>query len=177
MGWARAGLGAVGLAALVTTAAVSQDKQKPAQTPPQVNALLACRNVADSAERLACYDKAAATIGDAVAKQELVVFDREGVRKTKRGLFGFSIPNLGVFGDDDQVEIKQVEGTIAGYSYNADGRYVFRLADGTRWSQMDDKVIAVPPRNGEKVVVRRGALGSYILAIDKRPGVKVRRVQ
>ncbi|HEY0630073.1 MAG TPA: hypothetical protein VGD23_12170, partial [Sphingomicrobium sp.] len=116
-------------------------------------------------------------ISDAVAKQDLVVFDREGVRKTKRGLFGFSIPNLGVFDDDDQVEIKQVEGAIAGYSYNADGRYIFRLADGTRWSQMDDKVIAVPPRNGEKVVVRRGALGSYILAIDKRPGVKVRRVQ
>lgn len=176
MGWARAGLSAIGLAVLVTAAAASQDK-KPAQTPPQVNALLACRNVTDSAERLACYDKAAATISDAVAKQDLVVFDREGVRKTKRGLFGFSIPNLGVFDDDDQVEIKQVEGAIAGYSYNADGRYIFRLADGTRWSQMDDKVIAVPPRNGEKVVVRRGALGSYILAIDKRPGVKVRRVQ
>ncbi|HEY0628432.1 MAG TPA: hypothetical protein VGD23_03800, partial [Sphingomicrobium sp.] len=121
MGWARAGLSAIGLAVLVTAAAASQDKlavlvtaaaasqdKKPAQTPPQVNALLACRNVTDSAERLACYDKAAATISDAVAKQDLVVFDREGVRKTKRGLFGFSIPNLGVFDDDDQVEIKQV---------------------------------------------------------------------
>ena len=105
------------------------------------------------------------------------MFDREGVRKTKRGLFGFSIPNLGIFGDDDGTEVKQIEGAIAGYGHNADGGYIFRLADGTRWSQMDDKVLAIPPRNGEKVVVKRGALGSYILALDKRPGVKVKRIQ
>lgn len=177
MGWAKAGLVAVGLAMLAMTPAASKDVKRPAETPPQVNALLACRSVTGSAERLACYDRAAASIGDAVAKEELVVFDREGVRKTKRGLFGFSIPNLGVFGDDDQTEIKQIEGTIASYGTNADGGYIFRLADGTRWSQMDDKVIAIPPRNGEKVIVKRGVLGSYMLAVGKQPGVKVRRVQ
>lgn len=177
MGLARMGLVTIGLSLLATTAAVSKDAKKPAETPPQVSALLACRGVSDSAARLACYDKAAATIGDAVAKEELVVFDREGVRKTKRGLFGFSIPNLGIFGDDEGAEVNQIEGTIAGYGTNADGGYIFRLADGTRWSQMDDKVIAIPPRNGEKVVVKRGVLGSYILAVGKQPGVKVKRIQ
>lgn len=177
MGLARIGLVAIGVATLSAAPAMAKNARKPAETPPQVNALLACRSVADGAARLACYDKAAATIGDAVAKEELVVFDREGVRKTKRGLFGFSIPNLGIFGDDDAVEINQIEGTIAGYGTNADGGYIFRLADGTRWSQMDDKVIAIPPRNGEKVIVKRGVLGSYLLAVGKRPGVKVKRVQ
>lgn len=177
MSWAKLGLGMIVATMLATPAEAAKEGRKPAQTPPQVNALLACRGIADSAERLACYDKAAGTIGDAVAKEELVVFDREGVRKTKRGLFGFSIPNLGIFGDDDGTEVKQIEGAIAGYGHNADGGYIFRLADGTRWSQMDDKVLAIPPRNGEKVVVKRGALGSYILALDKRPGVKVKRIQ
>lgn len=178
MGWTKIGLGAVGVAFLLTTSAASKDPKPAPQTPAQINALMACRAVADSAERLACYDKAASSIGEAVAKQELVVFDREGVRKTKRGLFGFSIPNLGIFGDDDEgVEIKQVEGTIASYGFNSDGGYIFRLADGTRWSQMDDKPFAISPRNGEKVVVKRGVLGSYILTVGKQPGVKVKRIQ
>jgi hypothetical protein len=139
--------------------------------------LLNCRSIADSAARLACYDKAAASIGEAVAKRDLVVFDRESVKKTKRGLFGFSIPNLGVFGDEDEeAEIKQVEGTIAGTSRNGDGGYVFRLADGTRWSQADSKMIVIPPRNGDKVVIKKGALGAYFLSVAKQPGVKVKRI-
>ena len=144
--------------------------------PAQVSALLGCRTITDNAERLACYDKTAATIGDAVAKKDLVVFDRESVRKTKRGLFGFAIPNLGIFGDDDnEVEIKQIEGTIVSTAFNGDGGYIFRLSDGSRWSQMDGKAFPVAPRNGDKVVVKKGALGSYFLSITGLPGVKVRR--
>jgi hypothetical protein len=160
---------------LVSTGAAAKQPKKAPPPPPQVNELLACRTIADSAQRLACYDKSAATIGDAVAKEELVVFDKESVKQTKRGLFGFSIPNLGIFGDAEG-EINEIEGTVAGYGHNADGGYIFRLADGSRWSQMDGKPIAIPPRNGDKVVVKRGALGSYILSLSKQPGVKVKRI-
>lgn len=166
------------LATAMLLAAAGASAKQPSESPPpppQVNQLLACREVADSAERLACYDKAAATLGDAVAKQEVVVFDREGVRQTKKGLFGFSISNLGIFGDEEG-EISQIEGTIAGYGFNADGGYIFRLADGSRWTQLDGKPIAISPRNGDKVVVKRGTLGSYFLSFGKQPGVKVKRL-
>ncbi len=144
--------------------------------PQQVTDLLACRAIADAQARLACFDKSAATIGEAVAKRDLVVFDREGVRKTKRGLFGFGIPNLGIFGDDDDsVEIKQIDGEIVSTAFNADGGYIFRLADGSRWTQMDGKPLAIPPQTGDKVVVKKGALGSYIMSVARQPGVKVRR--
>jgi len=175
--WATIGLGSIGAALLLAAPGVEAKKPEAGPPPPQVNALLACRSITDGAERLACYDKNAAAVGEAVAKRELVVFDRASVQKTKRGLFGFSIPNLGIFGDDDnEVEIKQVEGTITGFSFNADGGYIFRLADGSRWTQMDGKPIALPPRNGDKVVIRKGALGSYSLSVDKQPGVKVKRI-
>ena len=145
--------------------------------PPQVQSLLDCRAISDDAARLACFDKSAAVIGDSVGKRDLVVFDREAVRKTKRGLFGFSIPNLGIFGDDnDEVEISQLDGEIAGVSHNADGGYVFKLVDGTRWTQMDSKPIALEPQPGDKVVVKRGALGSYMMSVAKQPGVKVKRL-
>ena len=103
---------------------------------------------------------------------------RPGVgRKTKRGLFGFGIPNLGIFGDDDdEVEIKQIDGEIVSTGFNADGGYIFRLADGSRWTQMDGKPFALPPEAGDKVVVKKGALGSYILSVGKQPGVKVKRI-
>jgi hypothetical protein len=175
--WAPAATAAiVGLILLSAPAASAPKKVAEGPPPAEVTALLNCRTITDSAERLACYDKNAAVVGDAVAKRDLVVFDRESVKKTKRGLFGFAIPNLGIFGDDDgEVEIKQIDGTIAGIGVNADGGYIFRLADGSRWSQMDSKPIAIEPRNGDKVVVKKGALGSYFMAVEGQPGVKVER--
>lgn len=176
--WRTIGLCGLGATVLmVSPGATAQKRLKEGPPPAQVTELLNCRGIADSAERLACYDKAATSIGDAVAKRDLVVFDRESVKKTKRGLFGFSIPNLGVFGDDDDgVEIKQIEGTVASYGRNADGGYIFRLADGSRWSQQDGKPLAIPPQNGDKVVVKKGTLGAYFLSVARQPGVKVKRI-
>ena len=175
--WLLVGLGSIGSAILIASSGVAAKQAQPGPPPPQVNALLACRSVADSAERLACYDKTAAGISEAVAKKDIVVYDRESVRKTKRGLFGFSIPNLGIFCDDDnEVEIKQVDGEIVSTAFNADGGYIFRLADGSRWTQMDGKPFALPPEAGDKVVVKKGALGSYIMSVAKQPGVKVKRI-
>ena len=174
------GLRAVGIIAVgVVLFGTAASAQKSADGPPpaQIRSLLDCRGITDSAERLACYDKAASVIGDAVSKKDLVVFDRESVRKTKRGLFGLSVPDLGIFGeDDDSVEVKQIDGEIVSTAMNGDGGYIFRLGDGSRWSQTDGKPIAVPPEAGDKVVVKKGVLGSYILSVARQPGVKVRRI-
>jgi hypothetical protein len=177
-GFPAIGFCAVAAAALIATpGALAKNKPKEGPPPAQVTQLLSCRAVVDSAQRLACYDKAAATIGDAVAKRDLVVFDRESVKKTKRGLFGFSIPNLGIFGDDDDaVEIKQIDGEIASTAMNGDGGYIFRLTDGSRWSQTDSKPIALEPRSGDKVIIKKGALGSYFMSVGKQPGIKVKRI-
>lgn len=175
--WVKVSLGTIGGAMFLAAAAVAAKQPEAAPPPPQVSALLACQSITQSAERLACYDKAAAGISEAVAKKDIVVYDRESVRKTKRGLFGFSIPDLGIFGgDDDSVEVKQIEGEIVSTAFNADGGYIFRLADGSRWSQTDGKPIALPPESGDKVVVKKGALGSFILSVGKQPGVKVERI-
>ena len=174
--WAKWGC-IFGATMLITTPAMPAPRQPDGPPPAQVSAVLACRQVADNADRLACYDRAAGTLGEAVAKRELVVFDRDSVRKTKRGLFGFSIPNLGIFGDeDDAVEVKQVDGVIAGVGRNADGGIIVKLADGSRWTQMDGKVFAIEPRSGDKVVIKKGALGSYMMSVARQPGIKVKRI-
>src|SRR4030095_15726604 len=71
-----------GLILLAAPAASAPKKGAEGAPPAQVSTRLNCRNIADSAARLACYDKAAASIGEAVAKRDLVVFDRESVKKT-----------------------------------------------------------------------------------------------
>jgi len=163
----------------MTLAAAAPAIAKPkADSPPpeQITRLLGCRAIAAAADRLVCFDRESATVGDAVAKQELVVFDRESVRKTRTSLFGFSIPNLGIFGANDKDEIKQIEGVIAAYRYNPDGGYIFTLQDGGRWSQTDDKPFALEPRSGDKVVIKRAAMGSYMMSVARQPGVRVKRI-
>lgn len=166
------------LAAVLAVGGEAQARKiKDGPPPAQITALLSCRAIANEAERLACYDKASASIDAAVANKDLVVFDREGVTKTKKGLFGFGIPNLGIFGDDDDsVEIKQVDGVIAGLGRTVDG-FIFRLEDGSRWVQTDGKAIVIDPRVGDKVVIKKGALSSYIMSVNKQPGVKVKRTE
>jgi hypothetical protein len=41
---------------------------------------------------------------------------------------------------------------------------------------MDGKPFAIPPQAGDKVVVKKGALGSFIMSVARQPGVKVRRI-
>lgn len=166
------------VAAALPLSAASARKLPDGPPPAQVTNLLACRQITNEADRLACFDKTAAVIGDAVTKKDIVVFDRARVQKTKQGLFGFGIPNLGIFGDDDDsVEINQVEGVLAEIGANPDGSYVFRLQDGSRWTQTDDKMLFGDPKPGDKVVVKKGALSAYLLSINKKPSVKVRRIQ
>jgi hypothetical protein len=130
----------------------------------------------DNAARLACFDKETQTVAGAFSTGDVVALDREKVRSTRRSLFGFHVPTLGnVFGGDDN-EIKQVDGVVAAVDGNADGGYIIRLEDGARWSQTDGKPIALEPRRGDKVVVRRGAMGSYFLSVGGQPGVRVERL-
>lgn len=137
-----------------------------------------CRAVKEDSARLACFDRAAASLDDAVSKKDVVVIDKEQVQQARRGLFGLSLPNFHLFGgSDDQNadEIAQIEGKIASASPDADG-WRIRLEDGSVWTQTDGKPIFKTPKSGMSVIIRRGALGSYFLRVDNAPGVKVRRV-
>jgi hypothetical protein len=162
---------------LIAVALPATAKPRP-QTgvPAQVTRLLTCRGLAVAAERLACFDRESAAMGSAVERKELVVFDREAVTKTRRSLFGFSVPDLGIFGDKDTDPVKQIESVLAASGNNRDGGYTFTLADGSRWNQIDDRPLSRDPKRGDKVIVKRGTLGSFILEIAGQPGVKVKRI-
>ena len=164
-----------GLAAAVA-AGVTAKPIPPSAPPAAVQSLLSCRSVADSAQRLACYDKAAQGFATAVEKKEVVMIDKARANEARRSLFGFSVPNFGALFGGGGEEISQVEGVVQEVTENGDGSLVLRLADGSTWNQVDDTPVALPPRRGDKVVIRRGALGAYFIKLGSQPGFKAKRV-
>ena len=50
------------------------------------------------------------------------------------------------------------------------------LADGSIWRQADTNPIYRTPKPGLDVIVKRAALGSYIMRVGGSPGVKVKRI-
>lgn len=143
-------------------------------TPKSVTALLACRSMTDSAQRLACYDRETGTLVQAIDRKDLVLIDKERASAARRSLFGFSVPDFaGLLGGGD---VKEIESSVTGVTNNSDGGWTIKLVDGSVWTQTDDTPVGLPPRRGDKVVVRRGTLGAYFLRLGGQPGFKVRRI-
>ena len=165
---------------LVTAAAVlaatTADARRPDQTgtPAQMQRLMACRAIAAADQRLACFDREAAAVDQAIANKDLFMVDKQKARAAGRSLFGFSIPNFGgLFGTEG--EISQIDGTIRSTGRNLDGGWVITLNDGSIWSQTDDWP-GLDARAGKKVTIKRGSLGSFWLTIPGSNGIKVKRI-
>jgi hypothetical protein len=146
--------------------------------PPVVQDLSACRTLADDSARLRCYDAAAAALAQAADKGDIVVVDRDDVRKTRRSLFGFNVPKLPFFSGDDSASDQQDEITakIAGAHSLGNGKWSIRLEDGAVWETTEAKSAVRTPRAGNEVLIKRGSLGGYFMRIAGQRTLRARRV-
>lgn len=163
--------------ALAAAPAAGKDKSDlPKELPPVFEAVVNCRALTADAERLACYDQNVAALAAARDKQDIVVADRATIRETKKGLFGFTLPKLRLFGgaERDSDDVKEIEGTISAVRETADGMAIFTLADGARWKQTDGGNAFARP--GVSIRIKRGTLGSYLASIDKGAFIRVVRL-
>ncbi len=172
-----AGLTLASPVVIVSQAAAADAAQSKLQT------LLDCRSIAAATERLACFDRSVDALQSATAKRDIVVVDRDVIRKTRRSLFGFSLPSGPIFGDGGSSngkaaapseEEREINATIRSARLAADGFWVVVLDDGAVWHQTDG-TLALSPKAGNTVVIRRAALGSYYMRVGGQPGVKARR--
>lgn len=174
------GLGAVlGLWLLVSP--VHLDAQERTASDP-FDPLRACRSIGDSTERLACFDRVSAELVAAADEGDLSVVNREEVRKTRRTLFGFSLPDLGIFGGGDKAkakdeadEIEILNTTITSTRPTRDGIEIV-TAEGAVWAIDNPPRRLMTPRAGQPVEFRKGSLSSYFIRINGQGGVKGRRV-
>lgn len=145
-------------------------------TPELFSALIKCRSVSGTAERLACFERATDDLESATERHDLVIIDRQQANETKRTLFGFNVGALSdVFGGKGE-ELQSIEGSVGSASVDRYGRWTITLVDGGHWRQIDDRMFGVEPKRGAKVVVNRGTLGSYVMRINGQPGIKVQRL-
>ncbi|MFK0298975.1 hypothetical protein ACIQTU_07115 [Brevundimonas sp. NPDC090276] len=136
-----------------------------------------CRTLAVDTERLACFDHAAGALEVAERQGDVVVVDRGQIREARRQLFGFEMPALtSMFSRDEAEEkIDAVETSLVSAGQGLDGKWLFRLADGSEWRQIDSAPVRFQNRAGMDVRVRRAALGSYQLTAGRSRAVRVRR--
>ena len=173
------------LAAAIAAAAVpatAQNRSGDHARPATLEALVHCRTVAEPVARLQCFDAAAAALEQATDRRDIVVVDRAQIRESRRRLFGLALPSLPIFGrsdnshDRDDEEIASLESSVASATRNDLGQWQVSLQQGGTWIQTDFELLAVAPRQGQPVVIHRGALGSYMMRVANQPGVRVRRV-
>ncbi|HEY0027974.1 MAG TPA: hypothetical protein VGC35_08905 [Allosphingosinicella sp.] len=139
--------------------------------------LQACKALQDPAARLECYDRSVEQLSAAIARKDVVVMGQADIAQTRRSLFGFSVPRLPLFGGDNSKDIDEIASTIAQVRDLGMGKWQVRLAeDGGVWQTTESGRFMQDPRAGQKIVIKRGALGNYFLRIDGNRGVPGRRV-
>lgn len=134
-----------------------------------IGTFAACRSEGDAAARLACFDKAAATLEAAITAREVRIVDKKDVRTARRSLFGFALPRINLFGGDDEEkepDFVEINSTVAYARPAANNRAVIGLADESKavWQTTDP--MPFPPKAGAKIRIRKGALGNYFLNVD-----------
>jgi hypothetical protein len=169
---------AAALLAGLTSAAPAQRPLPGEERPAVLSRVVQCRSIAAEAERLACYDREVATLDRAQASGELLAMDRAQVRRTRRSLFGLTVPNLGIFGDDNEDEeaASRIETTIRSATTDPYGKWIIELADGARWLQIDSMNLSARPRSGQPIRIRRAAMGSYLANVNNQTAIRVRRI-
>jgi len=170
----RASLAAAACAALL--AGPSGAQPRPEGRAAVLQRLLDCRKVEGDAARLACYDAAAGVMDQAEAKGDIVVVDREQARTVRRQGFGFNLPSLSLFERGEKPdEIDRLALKVTEVGRDRNGRWVITVEGGQVWRQVDTADFTLPPKVGMTANVRRASMGSYIMSIGGKAGVRMHR--
>ena len=172
----------LGLSMTLTLATEAAAAPKNQPRPEIFVRLLDCRTITDSSSRLACYDRQVGAMETASQNDEVVVLDKEELKKTRRSLFGFSLPKLPFLADrdDDQADKSQAEFTTIEAKLSAVrslgyGKWSFRLDDGAEW-QTTEAIPTRSPKNGMAIKIKRASMGSFMGSVNGWPSVRMKRV-
>lgn len=172
---------AVLLAALPASALARDDNEN---TPPPAifQDVIDCKKMTEPTARLTCYDEKVATLAAAQESRQVVIADREQINEARRGLFGFSLPKIRLFsgGSDDkdkEERIEKLETTIKSARQFGYGKWILTLEEGGQWQQTDSIRLNAEPRAGDTILIKTGAIGSYLANINGQRAIRVKRIE
>jgi hypothetical protein len=161
--------------ALIWVALPAASYGKDGQDP--LASLTACRAVVDGAARVACYDQAVDALSVAVSRKDIAIVNKEQVREGRKGLFGFNIGKLPIFGGgDDEPESNTLVTTITSVRELPYGKWRFVVDGGAIWETVEVITQRRDPSVGAKVELKKGAMGAYFIKVDGGRATRAKRV-
>lgn len=136
-----------------------------------------CRQVSEPAARLRCFETAADDFEAALKRRDVRIVDREEVRQTRRSLFGFSLPKIGLFERDPGVseEQEELDATVREVRQVSYGKLEMVLDGGAVWTNIDP--VQRTPKPGSAIHLKRGTMGNYYLKPQNGRGFRGIRIR
>lgn len=165
----------IGSLGVTATVLAKGDKPSDLPRPKLFDEMVACKLIENTELRLACYDEKVTALDAAQKNEEIILTDKAAVNEAQRGLFGFQIPKLKIFGNGG-VDVVEIEAVVKSITANRAGQVTIALDDGARWQQVDTKILNREPRVGSKVRIRIASMGSYLVSFDDGPAIRMKRI-
>lgn len=172
----------IGIILMWAAPSTAQEDRVDVQAERLAEALARCGRITVERQRLACYDNAVPALLTARKDGDVLLLDREGMRRAKQRVFGFQLPRLGLFSDGKdeakaEPEVREIESTIARLGSTGGGMYMLTLADDTQWQTLEGRT-GFFPKTGQPIRIEAGILGSYNARIgSSNRMMKVKRVR
>lgn len=168
-------LALIGTLGISTALAANTDKDADLARPKAFDDVVACKLIESPEQRLACYDQKVSALDAAQKNDEIILTDKAAVKEAQRGLFGFQIPKLKIFGSGD-ADVAEIDAVVKSATANRAGIITITLEDGARWQQVDSKILNREPKAGSKTRIRIGSMGSYLVSFDGGPAIRMKRI-
>lgn len=141
--------------------------------------LKACRSIEDEDDRLECYDSKVGAMVSASDAGDMRIVDREDVRRTRRQLFGFTVPDLDILEGDEQDKesSEMLETTVTSARQLTNKSWRFTTAENAVWEINNAPARLRSINAGDKVIFKEASLGFYFIRINGQMGVKGKRIQ
>ena len=164
------------LAAGVLLMACAAQAAEPPSRSAVLQHLLDCRKVEGDTARLACYDAAAGAMDQAESKGDIVVVDREQARTVRKQGFGFNLPSLSLFEKGEKPEeVDKLQLKVESARQDGNGKWTVVLEGDQVWRQVDTGDFSQRPKPGMVATVRKAMMGSYLMSIGGKAGVRMHR--
>lgn len=151
--------------------------------------LYQCSEIEDDSARLTCYDTAVGRTREAEQSGEFKTITRKEAEDVQKDAFGFSMPSLPKFSlpsfgsdkddsikKDESGQIEEVSLPIKSISEGGYGKLLIVFENGQVWRQSDSTPVKVSrKRPPTSAIIKRAALGSYLIKLDTGERFKARR--
>lgn len=146
-----------------------------------VNILRECAKIDDPTARLACYDNNIRQAGGTPSTAGPARAPSGGpapVAPTPSQSFGLDDVRTPRVAPARPVQADEIHPRVASISPREPGIYLVTLENGAQWVFAEGVSQQFRlPRRGDTIEIERGALGSYLMRIDRQQAVPVRRLR